>query len=52
MGVQMRFALQISPVFQANIFSAVLINLRHYLQPLQMLFCHIVYLGHPFVSGL
>ena len=51
-GVQIRFARQISPVLRANIFSAVLINLGHYLQPLQMLFCHIVYLDHPFVSGL
>lgn len=51
-GVQIRFARQISPVLRANIYSALLINLGHYLQPLQMLFCHIVYLDHPFVSGL
>lgn len=50
MEVQTRFALQISPVLQA--ISAVMINLGHYLQPLQMLFCYIVYLDHPIVSGL
>lgn len=52
MGVQIRFTRNISPVLRANMYSEVLINLGHYLQPLQMLFCHIVYLDHPFVSGL
>ena len=52
MGVQICFTRKISPVLRANMYSEVLINLGHYLQPLQMLFCHIVYLDHPFVSGL